>query len=328
MKRLEKLSRATCAAAAAIVLAVSGKPAQAEAFPEREVRIIVGYNPGSTTDLIARTIAQELSDRWGQPVIVDNRPGASGLSGAEALVHSEADGYTYLFDGPPPFLTNGLLRNRLPYDPADIQPVVAVTRAYVHYTVAGNVPADTMEEFESLVRTNPGLYTYGASNGSSQNLNIEGWKKRVGLDLIFVPYTGSGAAITDMLGGRLSLAGLGANAVVEHTKSGALKVLGVSTPERLESLPDVPTLDEQGFSELNIVSFLGIGTVAGSPAENIAEFARAITEIVNDPEFQQASMVPYGFYPAGGTPEEFVEFLATEHDRYAELVRLSGISLD
>lgn len=327
---MKNLAQVTYAAAAVLVVAatLAANQVAAEDYPTREVRIIVGYNAGSTTDQVARTIADKLSDRWNQPVIVDNRPGASGISGAEALVHSDADGYTFVFDGPPPFITNELLRSSLPYDPDMIIPVVPAARVYVHYAAAANVPADTMAEFAKLVTDNPGTYSYGATVGSSQNLVVEGWKRKDGLDLTFVPYTGSGQGVTDLLGGRLSLYGLGANTVEAHVKEGTLKLLGVSTPDRLPAFPDVSTLEEQGLENLNLISFFGFGALAGTPPDIIDTFAQAVSEIVNDPEFKSTTLTPYGFFAAGGTPQEFAEFLVQEHARYSELVELSGIKLD
>ena len=324
-----KLPRRTflhLAAGAAVLPAVS-RMAQAQAYPSRPVRIIVGFPPGGATDIQARLIGQWLSDRLGQQFIVENRAGASGNIGTEAVAKAPADGYT-LLQIVTPHAINAALYTNLNFDfIRDIVPVIAVARLAYVVVVHPSVPATTIPELIAYARANPGKINYGSAGpGTPQNIACELFKMMTGVNLVHVPYRGGAPAVTDLIGGHLQVIFCPVSEGIEHIKAGKLRALAVTTAARLDVFPDVPTVGDfvPGYEASG---FAGIGAPRNTPAEIIDLLNKELTAGVADAKVK-ARIVELGGSVLGGSPAEFGTILSEATEKWAKVIKFAGIKAE
>jgi tripartite-type tricarboxylate transporter receptor subunit TctC len=311
---------AAFAAAAAAVLAAP--LAQAAGYPEKPVKIVVAFTAGGTTDILARSIAQQLQQKLGQPFVVDNKPGAGGNLGTEFVVRAPADGYTLLMDSVGPISINQTLYRNLAYDPLkDLVPIVQVANVPNVLVVHPSVPAKTFEEFVAYMKANPGKLNYGSTGvGTSSHLSGFMLSQRVGVETLHVPYKGANA-LNDLLAGRLQFMFATIPSVIGQIHAGKLRALAVSSTQPSRSLPGVPTVAEKGFPGFEAGSWFGLFAPKGTPAAVIATINKTVNEVM--PSLEQ-QMIQEGADPVGGSPEQFAKFTQAEYVKWKQVVQASG----
>jgi tripartite-type tricarboxylate transporter receptor subunit TctC len=328
------LPRRRVLAAAPVLLAAPaltrGAAAQ-PAWPTRPLRMVVPFSAGGATDVSARVVCQKVSDILGQPVVIENRPGAGGTVGTDAIAKSSPDGYNFVMAT---LSTVGLavgLYSRLPYDPVkDLAPVAPATMAPLLLAVRSGLGVSTLQEFIALLKANPGKHTFGsAGNGSSGHISCVGFLQKTGTDAVHIPYRGSGPVFNDLLGGvvdfTIDIAGL----IKPHHESGALKALVIATDRRSSLLPDVPTSAEAGVPGYKAYSWFGIFAPAGTPKPVVDRLAGAVETALSDAETARRLEIDMGLVPMRGyTPEKFGSFLQEEIAYWVPLVRASGAKAD
>ena len=324
-----KLPRRTFLRLAASAAALPAVPriARAQAYPSRPVRIIVGFPAGGATDIQARLMGQWLSDRLGQQFIVENRPGASGNIGTEAVARAPADGYT-LLQIVTPHAINAALYTNLSFDFArDIAPVICAARLAYVVVVHPSVPATTIPELITYARANPGKINYGSAGpGTPQNIACELFKMMAGVNLVHVPYRGGAPAVTDLIGGHLQVIFCPVSELIEHIKSGKLRALAVTTAARLDVLPDVPPVGDfvPGYEASG---FAGIGAPRNTPADIIAMLNKELNAGVADAKIQ-ARIVELGGTPLGGSPAAFGTIISEATEKWAKVIKFAGIKTE
>jgi tripartite-type tricarboxylate transporter receptor subunit TctC len=303
--------------------------AAAQAYPVKPVRMIVGFAPGGGTDVVARVISQKLSEWYGQQVIVENRAGATGTIGADVVAKSAPDGYTLIMGHVNSHAIAPSMFKKLPYDALrDFAPV-----AYVGYVpnvlvVHPSVPAKSMKELIALAKAKPGGLNYASSGtGSTQHLAGEMFKQLAGVDIVHVPYKGSGQAIGDLLAGTVSMNFDTMPPVIDHIKGGRLRALAISTPRRLGQLPEVPTFVEEGMSGFDVTNWYGIMAPAGTPREIVVKLNVDINKAIQVPEVR-ARLEQVGTQLREGSAADFENFQKAEVAKYAKLVKDAGIQPD
>jgi tripartite-type tricarboxylate transporter receptor subunit TctC len=301
--------------------------ARAQAYPSRPVRIIVGFPAGGATDIQARLMGQWLTDRLGQQFLVENRAGASGNIGTEAVVKAPADGYT-LLQIVTPHAINAALYTNLSFDfVRDIAPVVCAARLAYVVVVHPSVPATTITEFIAYAKANPGKINYGsAGSGTPQNIACELFKMMTGLNLVHVPYRGGAPATTDLVGGHIQTIFSPVSESIEHIKAGKLRALAVTTASRLDVLPDVPTVAEfvPGYEASG---FAGIGAPRDTPADIIAMLNKELNAGLADSKVR-ARIVELGGTVLGGSPAEFGAIISEATEKWAKVIKFAGIKAD
>ncbi|MGB9369573.1 MAG: tripartite tricarboxylate transporter substrate binding protein [Xanthobacteraceae bacterium] len=321
-----KLPRRTFLLGAAALPAVS-RMAYAQAWPSRPVRIIVGFPPGGATDIQARLMGQWLSERLGQQFIIENRAGASGNIGTEAVAKAPADGYT-LLQIVTPNAINAALYTNLNFDfVRDIAPVICVARLAYVVVVNPSVPATTIPELIAYAKANPGKINYGSAGpGTPQNIACELFKMMAGVNLVHVPYRGGAPAVTDLVGGHLQVIFCPVSEGIEHVKAGKLRPLAVTTAKRLDVLPDVPTLGDfvPGYEASG---FAGIGVPRGTPADIIALLNKELNAGVADARIQ-TRITELGGTPLGGSPAEFGTIISEATEKWGKVIKFAGIKVE
>jgi tripartite-type tricarboxylate transporter receptor subunit TctC len=311
------------AVGAAALPAVS-RIARAQAYPTRPVRWIVGYPPGGATDITARVIGQWLSERLGQPFVVENRPGASGNIGTEAVVKASPDGYTLLL------VNAGNTINETFYEKLnfvflrDITAVASIVRVPLVMLVNPSVPIKTVPEFIAHAKSNPGkLNMASPGNGTPQHVSGELFKMMTGINMTHVPYRGSAPALTDLIGGQVQVAFDTTTASIEYIKAGKLRALAVTTAMRSEALPDIPTVDDfvPGYEA---TGWYGVGAPKRTPAEIVEKLNKEINAALADPNVK-ARLDNLGATVVAGSPTEFAKFMAEETEKWAKVVKFAGI---
>lgn len=299
--------------------------AQAAGFPDKALRLIVPFPAGGAADLMARGMAQQLGEVLGQQVIVDNRGGAGGAPAAEAAAKSPADGYTLFFATMGTQAINPALYPRLRYDPIKDFAPISLTHITPRVLVVGpSVPARNVAELIALAKARPGALSYGsAGNGSSSHLSGALFESLAGVDLLHVPYKGSAPLLTDVLAGRVDMTFDSYTVYEEHLRSGKVKALGVTSTQRMEALPQVPTLAEAGLKGYDVSNWLGVLAPAGTPPEVLATLHRALGKAMAHPPLRQ-QLVKLGIQPTFGTPAEFKALMQAELPKWAEIVKRSG----
>ena len=314
------------AASAAALPAVS-RIARAQAYPSRPVRIIVGFPAGGATDIQARLMGQWLSERLGQQFIIENRAGASGNIGTEAVAKAPADGYT-LLQIVTPHAINAALYTNLSFDfIRDIAPVIAVARLAYVVVVHPSVPAATIPEFIAYAKANPGKVNYGSAGaGTPQNISCELFKMMTGVNLVHVPYRGGAPATTDLIGGHLQVIFCPVSEAIEHIKSGKLRALAVTTAARLDVFPDVPTVGDfvPGYEASG---FAGIGAPRGTPADIIDMLNKELNAGVADAKIK-ARIVELGGTVLGGSPAAFGTIISDATEKWAKVIKFAGIKTE
>jgi tripartite-type tricarboxylate transporter receptor subunit TctC len=303
--------------------------AAAQSYPAKPVRMIVGFAPGGGTDVVARVISQKLSEWYGQQVIVENRAGATGTIGADLVAKSAPDGYTLIMGHVNSHAIAPSMFKKLPYDAVrDF-----ATVAYVGYVpnvlvVHPSVPARSMKELIALAKTKPGALNYASSGtGSTQHLAGEMFKQLAGVDIVHVPYKGSGQAIGDLLAGTVTMNFDTMPPVIDHIKGGRLRALAISTPRRIAQLPDVPTFTEEGMSGFDVTNWYGVMAPAGTPREIVNKLNADINKAMQVPEVR-ARLEQVGTQMREGSAADFESFLKAEVAKYAKLVKSAGIQAE
>lgn len=309
-----------------LIIAVA---AQAQSYPAKPVRIVVPFPAGGGLDFTTRVIALKLADMWGQTVVVENRPGASGMIGAESVVRSPKDGYTLLSCSPAEVALNAALYPKMSYDPMRDLATISLTAIYANLlAVHASVPARTWKELVALSKQTPGGIGFASSGtGSTQHLTGEWLKRNTGVNLLHVPYKGAAPAVIDLVGGQIPMGILGAAPLIPHLKVGRLRALAVTTAKRTAALPDVPTLAEVGVKGFESSQWFGLLAPAGTPREVIAKINADLQRVLALSDVKERLAVQGG-ETYGSTPEAFAAFLKKEHDTYAKIIADAGIKVD
>ena len=323
MMKLPRRKFLHLAAGAAALPAVS-RVAGAQAYPTRPVRVIVGFTPGAATDIMARLIGQWLSDRLGQPFIIDNRPGAGSNIGTEAVVRAPADGYTLLLVSSSNAI-NATLYDKLSFNFLhDIAPVAGIIRSPLVMVVHELVPAKTVPEFIAYAKANPGkLNMASPGTGSSLHLSGELFKVMTGVNLVHVPYRGAGPALADLIGGQVQVMFPGTVSSIDHIRAGRLRALAVTTATRSPVLPDIPPVGDfvPGYDASN---WFGIGAPKATPAEIVAKLNTEINAGLADPKMK-ARLADLGGTPLVGSPADFSRLIAEDTEKWAKVIRAANI---
>ena len=314
-----------------VLFAVAGSlapTAWAQTYPAKAIRIIVPFPAGGTSDILSRAIGQKLNEEWKQPVIVDNRPGASANIGAELLVKSPADGYT-LFCASTIHTINPSLYSKLAYDPIrDFTPITLLAATSQVLAVHPSVPVKTVKELIAYAKKRPGELNYSsAGNGSQPHLTAEMFKARTGIDIVHVPYKGAPPQIADLLAGHVALTFGTSPTAVPHVKSGKLRALGVSTAKRITALPDVPTIDEAGVPGFEASGANGLVGPAGMPLAIVEKLNATVVRIVREPAMSKF-LSDQGAEPWTTTPAEYATYIKSEVAKWAKAVKDSGARID
>jgi tripartite-type tricarboxylate transporter receptor subunit TctC len=300
----------------------------AASYPNRPVQIIVPFTPGTGMDILARTVGQKLSERWGQPVIVDNRAGASGNIGTDMVVKAAPDGYTLLITANTLVMTVSLYKN-VPYDPIrDLAPVEKMAVGTMALTLNPSVPAHTLKEFVAYAKANPGKLAYGSPGvGTPQHLAAELLKSTAGIDMLHVPYKGSAGAITGLLSGDVAMMCNALHAVLPQVKAGRINAIAVGGTRRARAAPDIPTFAESGYPDFDVDFWYGMLAPAATPKEIIAKLNQDIAQILNTPEVRDA-LANQGLEPVTGTPEQFGALIRSDLARWANVIQTAGVTAE
>ena len=310
----------------ALLLACGALVAQAQTWPTKPMRIIVAYPPGGGIDVLARQIAEKLTVMWGQPVVVENKPGANTIVATEAVAKSPADGYTVLLTTDATFSINPHLYTRLPYDPQrDFIPVTMLVLLQQLLVANPSLPANTLQELVALAKSKPGTINYASyGSGSQPHLSGEMLKHAAGIDLVHVPYKGISLAVPAVMAGEVQLTFAGIATSMPQLKAGRIKALAIGGPKRSPLLPQVPTFAELGYPEVQTHAWFGLFLPAGSPREAVNRVYLDTRKIIEEPEFRQKQLIDKGYEVVGSGPEEFAAYIAKDSERLARAVRISG----
>jgi len=303
-------------------------PAWAQEWPAKAVRIIVPFPPGGSADLLPRAVAEKLAERWGQPVIVENRPGAAGNIGADVVFRADPDGYTLLSAPPPPLVINKLLYPKLSYDSAQFVPITVIGAIPNVLLVHPKTKVSTVNELIALARSNPGKLNYASQgSGTTSHLTAELFKSMAGgLDITHVPYKGTAPALADLLGGQVEMMCDNLGVSLPHVRSGKLKALAVASARRVKSLPDVPALAETlpGFEA---VAWFGIVAPPKTPAAIAEKIAFGVQEALKMPEVQKR-LSELSAEPMGLSPADTAAYMKRETERWAAVIKSAGVKAD
>jgi tripartite-type tricarboxylate transporter receptor subunit TctC len=314
------------AVGAAALPAVS-RFAWAQAYPTRPVRLVVGFPPGGPTDIVARLMGQWLLERLGQPLVIENRPGAGGNIATQAVINAPADGYTLLMASHANAI-NATLYSNLGFNfIRDVTPVAGLVQVPNVLEVNPAVPANTVAELIAYAKSNPGKLSYAsAGNGTSAHLAAELFKTMTGVELLHVPYRGSGPALVDMLSGQVQVMFDAIPSSIEHIKAGKLRALAVTTARRSDALPDVPVIADT-VPGYDTSGWFGVGAPAGTPVEIVEKLNKEINAGLADPKMK-ARFAELGASTMITTPADFVTYVAAETDKWAKAVKFSGAKAD
>jgi tripartite-type tricarboxylate transporter receptor subunit TctC len=321
--------RRLLAAAALLALPLAAPLAQAQAWPDKPIRLVVGFAPGGFTDVLARLIGQKLSERLNTPVVVENKPGAAGTLGADLVAKSKPDGYTLLLAHSNSNSVAPALYPKLPYNIlSDFTPIIPVANTPLLLTVHPNVPAKDVREFVALAKSKPGALRFASSGGgSAQHLAAERFQLATGTQMTHIPYKGSGQAIVDLLSGQVELNFESPPNVMQHAKAGKLRLLAITSNKRSPLLPDVPTMAEAGVRNAEMQQWFAVMGPAKLPPEITRRLNTEIAAILKMPDVA-GKIHEQGGEIMGGASEEFAKFIASDSAAFARLVKEANIKLD
>lgn len=321
---------------ATLVVGMSALPGLAQSaaalgkasYPTKPLRIVVPLSAGGPTDTLARVIGQQLTEKLGQPVIIENRPGAGGNIGADVVAKAAPDGYTLFMGTSGPLSINQSLYSKLPFDPAkDFAPVVLVASAPFVVAINPSVPAKSVKDLIALAKSKPGQLNFGAVSGSAAHLATELFKSMAGIDMVHVAYKGAAPATTDLVAGVLQLSFASTPGVMPNVKAGKLTALAVTSSKRLTQLPDIPTLAESGLAGYEASVWYGIVAPAKTPRAIIVRLNTEINKILQDPDTRQ-KLLANDFEPAGSTPEQFETYIKAEATKWGKVIKNTGAKAD
>ena len=316
--------------AAALLLSLVGfaSAVHAQTFPTKSLRIIVPFPPGGAADLTSRLLGEHMVKGLGQPVIVENRPGAGAVIGYELAARAAGDGHTLLVVFPS-FVINPAIKQGLKYDPLkDFKALGQTISVPMVFAVNPSVPAKSLQELIALARAKPGEIAYGTPGaGTTHHIIGEMFRLAANINVVHAPFQGGGPAITAVVGGHIPMVLSNVNEIAPFAKSGKIRSLAVTTPERAELLPDVPTIREAGYPEVESTNWSGLVVPAATPAGAISRLNGELGRALRNAKVQE-KLKTYGMSPAVGTPEQFGAFLQSEAARYAKVVREAGIKAD
>ena len=298
-------------------------------YPAKPIRLVVPFTPGGSTDILARAIGLELTKAWGQSVIIENVPGAGGSIGADKVAKAPADGYTLLMGHIGTLAVNPSLYPNLPYDAVkSFSPVAWVARVPNVLVVHPSVKANTVQELVALAKSRPGQLNYGSGgNGSAANLATEYFKVQTGTSMLHIPYRGTAPAVTDLVGGQIQVLFTGAPAVISQIKNGQVRALAVSSPKRVDALPDLPTVAETGYKDFEADQWYGVVAPAGTPKEIVAKLNAQINLSLNSPELK-TRLNNEGAIATPNTPEVFASLIQREIARWKPVIQSGRVKAD
>ena len=311
----------------AALCALAVAPVFGQPFPSRPVKIVVPTSPGGATDALSRQIGARLSELRGQPVIVENKPGANQIIGAEYVARSAPDGNTLLVSDASSFVINPHLYRNMAYDGLrGFTPITVLVRLVA---VHPSVPASSFQELVAYARARPGVLSYGSFGlGSSAHISVDYLKKLLGIDIVHVPYKGAGPAVTDLLSGQIHMMMVTPLLVEPHARAGKLRLLAAATRERIARLPELPTVSESGVAGYEAGTWFALVGPAGMPREVTHALYADVKKVLNEPAFKERYVENQWFEIVANTPEEFAAFLGTEYERWKKVVKLSGVKLE
>jgi tripartite-type tricarboxylate transporter receptor subunit TctC len=319
-----KPARVLCVA---LVLA-SAPPALAETFPDRPIKVIAPFTPGSPNDVVARLIAQPMSVQLGQSVVIENKPGGGTAIGVKAAMAAEPDGYTLMISNSPTHFIAPLVNKTFTYDPLkDFVPIASVASGGLMLVIAPEVPAKTLKEFIAYAKANPGKLNFGFGQGTLPQLVGEMFKLATGTDIANIPYKGGIQAVTDMLGGRVQMNIGTISTLAPLVRQGKLRALAITSATRNSELPDVPTIAESGLPEVASLTIYGLFGPAGVPSDVVGKLNRAVNESLKSDEIR-AAIHRIGFEPHQGSPEDFSKLLANEMKVWIPIVKKTGFQMN
>jgi len=300
--------------------------AQAQTWPAKPIRLLVPFAPGGTSSIVARSIGAEMEKGLGQPIIIDNRPGGGGNVAMQEAARAEPDGYTLIIGHIGTLAVNPFMFDKLPFDTnADFAPVSLLAKVPSIFVVHADLPAKDLREFVALAKSQPGKLFYGsAGNGSAGHLAIEYLKLVAGIDIVHVPYKGTGPNLIDLVAGRTQATAAGTPPLMPHVKAGKLRVIAVGSPTRLPTLPEVATVAEQGYPGFETTQWYGLNAPAKVPAAIIKRLADEAAKAAKRPSVAERFKLDDA-EAVGSTPEEYAAFIASEQRRWGEVVRKANV---
>ncbi|WP_063580234.1 Bug family tripartite tricarboxylate transporter substrate binding protein [Achromobacter ruhlandii] len=321
--------RTALALAAAPLLSSAPFSAHADAWPQRPIRLLVPYGPGGSSDVVARAVAVEMSRDLGQQVIVENKGGGQGSIATVEAARAQPDGYTLILGHVGTLAVNPTMMPNLSYDPRrDFAPIILLAKLPMVFAVGAKVPAATLPEFVALARAKPGVLNYGsAGNGSAGHLAFEMLKTAAAIDVVHVPYKGTGAQVTDLLAGNIDAAAGGIPGLLPHAQAGKIKIVAVGSAQRLPILPDVPTVAEQGYPGFESSQWFGLLAPAGTPQEAISRLQAAAQRALRTDAVRQR-LAHDAAEPSGAGPAEFAAFIDAEERRWSQVVKDARLSAE
>jgi len=313
----------------AALTALATSPAWSQAYPSRPVRLIVPYPPGGSTDIVGRVLAQKLAEIWGQQVIVDNRPGASGMIGTEVAARAVPDGYTIVMGVIGSMSVNPALYPKVPYDPVrDFAPITLTGNVVNLLVVHPSIPAGDVKALIALSKSRPGQITFASSSiGAAPHLALELFKIMAQVDIVHVPYKGGGPAMADLVGGQVSASFASMPSSLPHVRGGRLRALAVSAAKRAATVPEIPTVAEAGLPGFVVTDWQGALAPARTPPEMIAKLNADIAGALRSPDVRE-KLSALGMELLSSTPQEFGDYIRSEIDKWAKVVRQAGIKVE
>jgi tripartite-type tricarboxylate transporter receptor subunit TctC len=311
-----------------LLTAVAGMPVNAQTYPVKPIRIVVPFGAGAGVDVLARGIAKGLTDRLGQPVVVENRPGAGGNIGTEAAAKAAPDGYTLIMGSNGPFAANVSLYDKLPFDPVkDLSPVILMGRLPMILVANEAVSAASVADVIQMAKARPGTLNFGASNTTAR-VWVELLKSMAGIDVITVLYKNVGAMLTDLMGGQIQYAFENVGPSMSLIRANKIKGIAVTSPKRAGFAPNIPTLAESGLTRYELVVWLALFAPKGTPTEIIMRLNAEVNKIMfESPEITQL-IASIGMDPAGGSPEQLANYHRAEIAKWRELIKATGVQLN
>ncbi|MBI2317144.1 MAG: tripartite tricarboxylate transporter substrate binding protein [Betaproteobacteria bacterium] len=311
-------------AALAWVLLVAATDSPAQNFPTKPIRFIVPFAGGGSPDVLARVVGKKVSESLGQPVLVENKPGASGIIAAETVAKAPADGHTVFVSSVPHLAINPHMFRKLPYDPLkDFAPIAIGVSTQLFLVVNASLPANSIQEFLAYAKSHPGL-TYGTpGTGSQHHLAMELFKQRAGISLVHVPYKGVAQSTMALLAGEINIILTSYPTVGQHVKAGKLRLLAIAEGKRYARMPELPTIAEAGLPGYRISTEIGFVAPAGTPKPVIEKLNSEIVKALKNPEIAQ-QLITVGMEPIGSTPEQYAESIRANHELYGKMVKISG----